>query len=109
MSRYRDAYLQARVTNGIGSFIKGFGFVLGSLLILTGFLFTSKGRLGDATFALGVITIVSGIVAGVWFYIVGVLVAAQGQILKASLDGAVNNSPFLTDEQRAKIMSLPRS
>jgi len=55
---------------------------------------------------MGFISIVFGIFAGALFYIVGVLVSAQGQILKASLDGAVNSSPFLADEHRARIMSL---
>jgi len=108
MGRYRDAYLVARATNGFGGLIKGIAIVIAALLLLIGFLFMGEGHLGDATFALGVITIVSGIVAGVGFYIVGVLVAAQGQILKASLDSAVNNSPFLTNEHKAKIMSLPQ-
>jgi hypothetical protein len=36
----------------------------------------------------------------------GVVISAQGQLLKASIDGAVNTSPFLVDDQRAKIMSL---
>jgi hypothetical protein len=47
--------------------------------------------------------------AGLWFalfFILGSLVSAQGQILKATLDGAVNTSPFLTDEQRAQMMRL---
>jgi hypothetical protein len=42
-----------------------------------------------------------------WRYVLGILVSAQGQILKASLDNAVNGSPFLTNEHRAKVMSLP--
>jgi len=32
--------------------------------------------------------------------------SAQGQIVKATLDTAVNSSPFLSNEERAKIMSL---
>jgi hypothetical protein len=39
-------------------------------------------------------------------YVLGALVAAQGQTLKASLDCAVNGSPFLTHEERAHIMSV---
>jgi hypothetical protein len=36
----------------------------------------------------------------------GIMVSAQGQTLKAALDCAVNSSPFLSDDQRAQIMSL---
>jgi hypothetical protein len=107
MHRYNDAYLVARVTNGFGGIIKGFGVVIAVLLGLVGVVFVISGRAGDATFAMGVLTIVSGIIVGTLFYIIGILVSAQGQILKASLDSAVNNSPFLTNEHRARIMSLP--
>ncbi len=40
-------------------------------------------------------------------HFLGIVVAAQGQILKASLDTAVNSSPFLPDAVRANIMTLP--
>jgi hypothetical protein len=109
MRRYSDAYLVAKVTNGFGGIIKGIGVAIAVLLLLIGFMFISNGRPGDATFAMGVVTIVAGIIAAVWFYIVGVLVSAQGQILKASLDSAVNSSPFLTNAHRANIMSLPEA
>jgi len=39
-------------------------------------------------------------------WILGVFVSALGQLLKANIDVAVNSSPFLVDDQRAKIMSL---
>jgi RNA polymerase subunit RPABC4/transcription elongation factor Spt4 len=107
MKRYKDAYLVAKVTDGFGGMIKGIGIVIAVLLALVGFLLMGNGRAGDATFAVGVMTLMSGIVAGVWIYIAGVLVSSQGQILKASLDGAVNSSPFLANEHKAKIMSLP--
>lgn len=109
MHRYSDAYIVASATNGFGGLIKGIGVLIAILLIVIGLGFISQGRFGDATFALGVVTSVAGILAGVWFYIVGVLVAAQGQILKASLDSAVNGSPFLKNEHKAKIMSLPQA
>jgi hypothetical protein len=36
----------------------------------------------------------------------GTPVSAQGQVLKAALDGAVESSPFLSDDQCADVMSL---
>jgi hypothetical protein len=106
--RYWDAYIVARTTVSVGAGIKIVGLVLGLIIFLAFFMFAnSQVRYArDAQF-IGVI--VGGVWGGlVWvtFYILGVLVSAQGQILKASLDGAVNSSPFLTNEQRAKIMSL---
>jgi hypothetical protein len=105
MRRYRDAYLVAKVTDGFGGMIKGIGIVIAVLLALVSLMLMGK----DASFALGVVMLMSGIIAGVWIYIAGVLVSTQGQILKASLDGAVNSSPFLADEHKAKIMSLPEA
>jgi hypothetical protein len=43
---------------------------------------------------------------GILLFVLGPLVAAQGQILKAALDSAGNSSPFLSDPDRAEIMSL---
>lgn len=48
----------------------------------------------------------SGLGVAAVIYIFGLLISARGQMLKAALDGSVNTSPFLTDEQRAKVMSL---
>jgi hypothetical protein len=51
-----------------------------------------------------VVGLIGAVFVGGQFYLLGLIVMAQGQILKASLDGAVNSSPFLQNEQRAKIM-----
>jgi hypothetical protein len=107
MKRYKDAYIVAKVTNGFGDIIKAIGIIIGVLLLLIGISVANDHGPGDPMRALGIVGIIFGIVIGAWFYIVGVLVSAQGQILKATLDSAVNGSPFLTDEERAKIMSLP--
>ncbi len=106
MTRYRDGYLKARVMNGWGQVIKGLGVMVAILLAILGMVLVNDDRSGDATFAFGVVIIVSGVISGIWFFILGIVIAAHGQMLKASLDGAVNSSPFLTNEQRAKIMSL---
>jgi hypothetical protein len=105
MKRYRDAYLVGKVIDGFGGLVKAIGMVVAALLVVAGLLLAVNGR--EAAFALGVVGIFSGIFVGLLFYLLGVLVSAQGQILKASLDSAVNTSPFLVNEHRAKIMSLP--
>jgi hypothetical protein len=49
------------------------------------------------------------LIAGLWFalfFVLGIIVSAQGQILKANLDSAVNTSPFLTTQQKARVMDL---
>jgi hypothetical protein len=110
--RYKDAYRVARTTTGVGSTIKGVGALLGILIFLGVFALAAGQRnvYGVRGGDIQVISLIVGAIFGgtVWlvFFIWGVLVSAQGQILKASLDGAVNGSPFLTNEQRATIMSL---
>jgi hypothetical protein len=84
----------------------GVGIAAAVLLLLIGLALIANARLGDAVYAMGIVVIAFAIFVGIQFYLLGVLVSAQGQILKASLDSAVNGSPFLTNEQRAKIMSL---
>src|SRR5438874_1540453 len=109
MKRYKDAYIVARVTNGFGRMIKAIGIIIAALLVLVGVMIFNDAHPGNPMANIGIVAIVFGIFTGALFYIIGVLVSAQGQILKASLDSAVNNSPFLTNEHRAKIMSLPEA
>lgn len=108
--RYWDAYVVARTTVGIGTAIKVVGAVLGILIFVGVLVIANNGpryyRSGDAQVIAAILGGVWGALVWLFFFIWGVLVSAQGQILKASLDGAVNSSPFLTNEQRARIMSL---
>ena len=105
MRRYRDAYLVARSTNGFGMLIKIIAVIVGVLLIVIGAFLFNERRGAEP---LGLAAIALGVVVGVLFYLLGILISAQGQILKASLDAAVNTSPFLTNTERATIMSLPK-
>jgi hypothetical protein len=105
MSRYWDAYVVTQVTVGIGEVIKATAIGLAAIIILGALLLASQVSGGSAAviflLGLGAAAVVGGL-----FYLLGLIVMAQGQILKASLDGAVNTSPFLENEHRAKIMSL---
>lgn len=97
-NRYRDAYLQAAMTVGISRLIKGVGMVLGLLTAVLGLL-TGKGPgfLGG---------LLSGAMIVAIFYFIGIGVATMGQALMATLDSAVNTSPFLDDSQKAEVMRL---
>lgn len=67
-------------------------------------------RVGASGIGFFVALLVGGFFAfitGFIFYFVGVIVSSQGQVLQATLDNTVGNSPFLEDEQKAAIMSLP--
>jgi len=102
-SRYKDAYLTAGAISGIGGVIKALGIVFGLILILIGLIAGSE--LG-IVMVLG--SLISGVLGGTILYVIGVLVSAQGQILKAALDTAVHTSPFLNDDQRLATMRLKR-
>lgn len=102
ISRYRDAYLVAKATTGIGTFVKIMGFVLGFIVFITGFIIGVQDD--KPVYTLGGLLV--AILIAVPFYVLGVLVSALGQVLKASLDGAVNTSPFLDTEQKSHVMSL---
>lgn len=103
VSRYTDAYRVARVIVGVGQLVKTLGIVAFAVVLLISFGIGAETRSTAGA-------VLSGAVAGgvIWLiaWVLGILVSAQGQLLKASIDTAVNNSPFLVDDQRAKIMSL---
>ncbi len=102
--RYSDAYLVARAITGIGVLVKRIALILGGGILLISFFVLSRGDTSSTAFAL--IGIVAAFVVAIPIYILGILVAAQGEILKATLDTAVTNSPFLKAAEMAKVMSI---
>jgi hypothetical protein len=102
--RYSDAYVVARTIDGFGLTIKTIGFVIAALLTLTSLWIASRGAMGAAFGAIGVAFAAA---IAVVLFVLGTLTSVQGQVLKASLDTAVNTSEFLNDGDRARIMSLP--
>ena len=102
-TRYRDAYLTARAINGLGEIIKGVSIFLGIVIVIMSTKAASGFGVGGESFIIG---LVFGTVVGFLGYVGGVLLSAQGQILKATLDSAVNTSPLLSNENRLSIMSL---
>lgn len=103
-ARYSDAYLVARTIDGVGVTIKTIGLLTGALLALASLAVGSKGGVSVAFALMGIA--VAATIATV-IYLLGTLASAQGQILKAGLDTAVNSSHFLTNQDRARVMSLP--
>ena len=116
MTRYADAFLSARLTNGIGITIKniglGTGLAIGSGGVLFAMAIMGIDGVSVGTKIMAAIFIVAagatiGAIAGALIYLQGVLIAAQGQTLKASLDSAVHSSPFLSASDMARVMTLP--
>lgn len=109
LKRYTDAYRSARLTVLAGDIVKVVGVFLAVLSLVGGgsSLGSGRGPYGDIVVIGGIAAIVLGLLFAALIFIIGILISGQGQTLKATLDSAVNSSPFLTNEQRARIMSLP--
>ena len=101
VNRYRDAYRVANTLVGLGNGLKILGPCLAGAIIFLSMLMVSK--LGAAA----LVAVIPAGITGVLFWIGGVIVAAQGQLVLATLDTAVASSPFLNDSERADVMGLP--
>jgi hypothetical protein len=77
--RYKDAYFFADSAINAGKLVKTLGVIAAVICI---------------------------VVVGLSIYVLGMLIAAQGQVLMAMLDTALNTSPYLDAESRAEAMSL---
>lgn len=108
MSRYRDGYRVARTTVMLGTLIKILGALLG-LLVGFGAFALAVNTLGQGSRG-GFMGLALGLFWGgatfAFFFVLGVILSSFGQLKKAALDSAVNSSPFLTNEERAEVMSL---
>jgi hypothetical protein len=102
VNRYSDAYLVARTTNGFGATAKVIGLIIAGVIAVGAF--SQRETLGLAVVLIG---FAAALLIATAFYLFGTLASAQGQILKAALDTAVNTSRWLSDDDRARIMSLP--
>jgi hypothetical protein len=102
--RYSDAYLVSKVTVSFGNLMKIIGVLLTGVIIVAALFMSRQAGAGAAVIVVG--GIIAAGLSGLLLYLLGILVAAHGQVLQATLDTAVNSSPFLTDADRAAIMSL---
>jgi hypothetical protein len=98
VKRYSDAYKFPKSLLEMGSNLKRLGISVGLLVFLIG---VCCGDFAGFLLALTLAGFFSLISIGL-----GIIVSAQGQTLCASLDAAVNTSPFLSGQERANVMSL---
>lgn len=104
-TQYGDAYLVIETIAGVGQTIKVVGFLLGGVVIAAGL--ATASRLGAVALLAGFFF---GALVALPLYALGVLISAQGQILKASVDTAVYTSQLVTrDELRQILTSLQGS
>jgi hypothetical protein len=114
LSRYQDGYRVAKFVNGVGQLTKVVGvfiavvFFIASATLRNTVVTPMRNGLGQISDNIGLVMFLAvlGLVVGFFFWVLGVLICAQGQTLKASLDTAVHGSPFLANDQKASVMSL---
>ena len=128
INRYLDLYRAARLLTALGTTIKTVGIILAAIIFsfwfIVGIAAVSQSQpsspFGPSTatqsaaqtvtfFICIIIGAVFGVTVGGLFFLLGVLISAQGQLLLAHADSAVHTSPFLNNEERAAAMSLPFS
>ncbi len=122
VNRYRDLYRAARLLTGLGTTVKTIGIIVAAVIFLFWFIVgiatvsadtsnspfaaqSSSGVVGF--FVCTIIGVIFGALVGGLFFLFGILISAQGQLLMAHADSAVHTSPFLSDKERAAAMSLP--
>lgn len=115
MTRYRDAYKVTDKVVGSGATLKNLGILVMVAAVLGGALIAIAATDRNSPFqqfaelgvAGGAVVGLIGLLWGYSIYTRGQLLMAQGQATLAMLDNAVSTSPFLANEHRAKILSLP--
>ena len=104
-TRYQDAYAVARGLVTTGKIIKLAALVAGGVLLVIGIALMTRdeGMLSGLEGLL--IILLAAMVAGGGF-ITGILTAALGQFMSATIDTAVNTSENISGEEKAEILGL---
>lgn len=100
--RYKDAYTEGHAVVTVGGVIKGIGAFLGIAIIVAGIAMGSSSSGGAVAMIIGII---GGCLVGVPTYVLGILVAAQGQTQLATLDAAVNSSRHLSNDEVGTLLA----
>lgn len=112
-TRYKDAYRVVGFVCGIGTVIKVLAALSGLFIVIAGLIAGSSANTGPygrydtgASSIAGLGGLVMGATVFAIGFILGVIVSAHGQTLRASLDSAVHSSPFLDLAAKARAMGL---
>jgi hypothetical protein len=106
-SRYRDAYFVGLSLVRWGQGVEVLGIVAGVTIALLGLVGAMNASTPVSPRAVLVPIILAAAIV-VASYIAGIMVAAQGQIVLAVLDTAVNTSPLLSQEEKAEVITALR-
>ncbi len=118
--RYRSGYNVSRMINGIGAFCQALGLILACILGAGGayaaqyinqytppVVWVAQNLHLPIQYQLGIVIGVAAFAALITFlvlWLIGTVISAIAQVLKAILDTAVNTSPFLSTEEKAGII-----
>ena len=117
ISRYQAGYRLATSISGLSQICKGVGVLAGILAIVFGVMGSETLMRPNASMVgmasvlaqhnvyLVSVILFGGLVA-LCGWIIGVALDGYGQYLQATLDTAVNGSPFLSNPQRAQLMRI---
>lgn len=117
ISRYQEGYRLARTISGLSPLCKGIGLLTGVFVVIFGLMGSetvmrpNPSMVGMASlesqhrvYILSVIFF--GALVAMIGWVIGIVLDGYGHQLKATLDTAVNSSPFLSNAQRAQVMRL---
>lgn len=104
LDRYRESYRVAELATGLGTTVKALGWVVGALTLIYGVM-ASLYVFGPLRYVFAFGGFIAAALVVLAFYVLGTVVAAVGETLRATADTAVNTSPFLSNEQKAYVMS----
>jgi hypothetical protein len=99
--RYRNAYAIANGNIAIGNALKVIGIVLAIVIILAA-VSKSSNSFGSSAWIMG--GLVGGVFVGISAYSIGIWITSQGQMMKATIDTAINTSPLIDNEQKKQII-----
>ena len=108
--RYTDAYTEAHAAVTVGKVVKGVAVVLFIGILIAGLAMASDrsnrefggGEMNALVAGLG---FALACIVGIPTYVLGILIAAQGQTSLASLDSAVNSSRHLSNDDVARVLA----
>jgi hypothetical protein len=100
MLRYKDAYRTARILEVVGLVVKVLSAVVAAVFIIGGMVWADKGG-GLLGAGVGLVT---SCIFGIVGFALGMIVSAQGQIVRATLDIAVNTSRHPGADQAARVV-----
>jgi hypothetical protein len=107
--RYQNGFQTSETLVSLGGVIKIIGWVLGgiaALVAVIGFIVAVANSNPGSGLGIAVAALIYGVIIVFGAYVYGSMIAGIGHGVQATQDTAVNNSPFLTDDERASILSL---